>query len=98
MTIGIEPLVWTATALLALTTLALVGATLLAPFLLHEGRSKPQRDSRSNVTNGRVFCRINRADVDLDECLGCPHLRVFDGRGSFIVCDGRATPAIAVDL
>ena len=98
MTIGVEPLVWTAGALLVLTTLAFVGATLLPPFLLHEGWSKPQRDSGSNVTNGRVFCQISRSDIDLDQCLGCTHLRVFDGRVSFIVCDGRATPAIAVDL
>jgi len=98
MTVGIEPLVWTAGALLVLTTLAFVGATVLPPFLLHEGRSKPQRHSGANVTNGRVFCRVNGSDIDLDQCLGCPHLRVFDGRGSFIVCDGRATPAIAVDL
>ena len=73
-----------------MTTLAFAGATLLPPFLLHESWSTRPRDRRSTVTNGRVFCRVDHAEIDLDQCVGCPHLRLFDGRGSFIVCDGRA--------
>jgi hypothetical protein len=50
------------------------------------------------VTNGRVSCRVQGVDIDVDECVGCPHLRVMDGRGSFIVCDGRAAAAITLEL
>jgi hypothetical protein len=96
MTVGIEPIVWTAATLLVLAVLAFV-AELLPPFLLHESRSVPVPADHSIVANGRVFCRVQRADIDVDECVGCPHLRVMDGRGTFVVCDGRAAAAIAFD-
>ncbi len=90
MTVGIEPIVWATVAILGIAALAFVGAELLPPFLLHEPRPTGPRADRSFVENGRVFCRVQRADIDVDACVGCPHLRVMDGRGSFIVCDGRA--------
>jgi hypothetical protein len=98
MTVGTELIVWTAAALLGLVTVALVGAELLPSFLFHEPRPTDRREGRSLVTNGRVSCRVQRADIDLDACVGCPHLRVLDGRGSFIVCDGRAAAAITLEL
>jgi hypothetical protein len=97
MTGGIEPILWTATALLCLAAAAYVVATLLPPFLFHEPGSTRSVADRSLVAGGRVFCRLQGSDVDLDECVGCPHLRVMDGRASFIVCDGRAAAAIAFD-
>jgi hypothetical protein len=98
MTVGIEPIIWTAAALLGLVTLAFVGVELLPSFLFHEPRPTHRRDGRSLVTNGRVSCRVQGVDIDVDECVGCPHLRVMDGRGSFIVCDGRAAAAITLEL
>jgi len=98
MTIGIEPIVWTAAALLGLVTLAFVGAVLLPSFLFHESRSTHPRTARSLVTNGRVFCRVQDAYIDIDNCIGCPHLRALDGRGLYIVCDGRAAAAITFEL
>jgi len=89
MTVDFEPIVWAVAAILGIGTLVLIGADLLPPFLLHEPRPTTNVD-RSIVENGRVFCRVQRADIDVDACVGCPHLRVMEGRGSFIVCDGRA--------
>ena len=97
MTVETLPIVWIAAALLALVTLAFVGAELLPSLLFHEPRSTHPRTARSLVTNGRVFCRVQDADIDFDNCIGCPHLRVLDGRGSYIVCDGRAA-AITLEL
>lgn len=94
---GIEPIVWTASALLGLVAAAYVVGALLPHFPFHEPRSTRPHADRSYVAAGRVFCRVQRADVDLDECVGCPHLRVMDGRGSFIVCDGRAAAVITLD-
>lgn len=94
MTVGTELIVWTATALLVVVTVAFIGAELLPSFLFHEQRSSYLSADRANVTTGRVFCRVQRADLDVDQCVGCPHLRVMDGRGAFIVCDGRAAAAI----
>jgi hypothetical protein len=91
------PIVWMAVVLLGLVALAFVGAELVPSFLFHESRST-KRAGRSRVTNGRVFCRVQDADIDFDNCIGCPHLRVMDGRGSYIVCDGRAAAAITLEL
>jgi hypothetical protein len=98
MTVGTELIVWTAAALLIVVTVAFVGAELLPSFLFHEPRPTHRREGRSLVANGRVFCRVQRTDIDLDACVGCPHLRVMDGRGSFIVCDGRAASAKTLEL
>lgn len=98
MTVGMEPIVWMAAALLALVTLAFVGVELLPSFLFREPRSTHPRAGRSLVTNGRVSCRVHGIDIDLDECVGCPHLRVLDARRSFIVCDGHAAAAITPEL
>lgn len=94
MTVGTELVVWTATALLVIVAVAFIGAELLPPSLFREQRSSDRSADRANVTTGRVFCRVQRADIDVDQCVGCPHLRVMDGRGAFIVCDGRAAAAI----
>lgn len=93
MTVETLPIVWIAAALLGLVALAFVGAELLPSLLFHEPRSTHPRTARSLVANGRVFCRIQGADIDVDNCIGCPHLRVMDGRASYIVCDGRAAAA-----
>jgi len=98
MTDGIEPIVWTAGALLGLVTLVFAGASFLPSILFHEQRTKHPRDGRSFVTNGRVFCRVQDADIGIDQCVGCKHLRVLDGRGSYIVCDGRAAAAVSLEL
>ena len=98
MTLGIEPLVWMAAALLGFVAVAFVVAELVPSFLFHDTRSIHRSTARSRVTNGRVFCRVQSADIDFDDCIGCPHLRVMDGRGSYIVCDGRAAAAISLEL
>ncbi len=98
MTSGIEPIVWTAAALLGLVAAAYIGAALVPDLLFHQRWfTRRQNAGRSHVTDGRVFCRARRADIDVDECVGCPHLRVMDGSGSFIVCDGRAVAAVSID-
>jgi len=81
--------VWTAGALLGLVTVAFLGAALVPPFVFHQRRLARVRASRSHVQNGRVFCRVERADIDVDLCVGCAHLRLLDGNGKFIVCDGQ---------
>ena len=98
MTLGIGPLVWMAAALLGLVGVAFVVAELVPSLLFHDTRSIHPRTARSRVTNGRVFCRVQRADIDFDNCIGCTHLRVMDGRMSYIVCDGRAAVAINLEL
>jgi len=90
---GIEPLVWAATALLALVAVAFIGASLLPDFLQHERSSSPPRGSRALVTDGRVFCPAERAEIDLDECIRCAHLRGFNARGAFVVCAVRSQPS-----
>ncbi len=90
-------LVGTAAALLALVAAAYLSAALLPALRFHQRRSMLARADRSYVTGGRVFCRVQRADVDVKKCVGCPHLRVMDGRGSFIVCDGPAVASVSID-
>jgi hypothetical protein len=97
MTDGVSIIVWTAGALLGLVAAAFAGAALVPAFVLHQRRSHPRAD-RSVITAGRVFCRARRADIDVDTCVGCPHLRVMDGSGTFIVCDGRAAGNVSADL
>lgn len=89
MTVGIEPIVWATVAILGIAAVAFVVQEFLPPFLLREPREAAAVD-RSFVENGRVFCRVQDADIDVDACVGCAHLRVMDGRGMFIVCGGRA--------
>jgi len=90
-------LVWTAAVLLALVAAAYLSAALLPALRFHQRRSMLARADRSYVTDGRVFCRVRRVDVDVNGCVGCAHLRVMDGRGSFIVCDGRAAASVSID-
>ena len=97
MTDGIGIVVWTAAAVLGLVTAAFLGAGLVPAFLFHERRDADPGSNRSHVQNGRVFCRLERADIDVDECVGCAHLRLFDGRGKFIVCDGRIPATVNLD-
>ena len=97
MTDGIGIIVWTASAVLGLVAVAFVGAALVPAFVFHRRRHADIASNRSNVQNGRVFCRLRRADIDVDECVGCAHLRLFDGRGKFIVCDGRIPATVNLD-
>ncbi len=97
MTSGMDLLVWTAAVLLALVAAAYLSAALLPALRFHQRRSMLARADRSYVADGRVFCRVRRADVAVDRCVGCPHLRVMDGRGSFIVCDGPAVASVSID-
>jgi len=52
---------------------------------------------RSHVQDGRVFCRVERADIDVDDCIGCTHLRLLDGSGEYIVCDGQRPATVNSD-
>jgi hypothetical protein len=89
----IEALVWAATVLLALVTVAFIGASLLRGFLFHQRSSPPLRGTRALVTNGRVFCPAESAEIELDRCIGCPHLRRFDARGSYVICAAPSRPS-----
>jgi hypothetical protein len=97
MTDGIGIIVWTAGAVLGLVTVAFLGAALVPAFVFHQQRYAHVRANRSHVQNGRVFCRVEGADIDVDDCVGCAHLRLFDGSGKFIVCDGRRPAAVKGD-
>jgi hypothetical protein len=98
MTTEMDVIAWAAAALLGLVAAAYVFAALLPPAIRsHQRRSMLARADRSYVRDGRVFCRVHRVDVDVDSCVGCPHLRVMDGRGSFIVCDGPAVASVPID-
>jgi hypothetical protein len=97
MTDGIAIIVWSAGALLGLVTAAFLGAALVPAFVFHQRRRAHIGSDRSPVQNGRVFCRVERADIDVDQCVGCAHLRLFDGSGKFIVCDGRRPVTVNVD-
>lgn len=93
-----DPVVWAAAALLGLVAATYVFAALLPPAIRsRQRRSMLARADRSYVTGGRVFCRVQRVDVDVDGCVGCPYLRVMDGTGAFIVCDGRAVASVSID-
>jgi len=48
---------------------------------------------RSYLAGGHVYCSMRRADVDIDECLGCPSLRELNDGSSppYIVCERLAT-------
>jgi hypothetical protein len=96
MTDQIGIIVWTAAAVLGLVTAAFLGAA-LPGFLFRQRRHADIGANRSLVQGGRVFCRVRRADIDVDACAGCAHLRLFDGSGKFIVCDGRRPATVNVD-
>lgn len=97
MTDEIEIIIWAAGAVLGLVTAAFLGASLVPAFVLHQRRSAYVGSDRSHVEGGRVFCRVERADIDVDACVGCAHLRQFDGSGKFIVCDRRGTATVNRD-
>ena len=94
---GIGIIVWTAGAVLGLVAVAFLGAALLPAFVLRQRRYVHVSADRSDVQGGRVFCRVQRADVDVDHCVGCAYLRQFDGSGKFIVCDGRRPATVSFD-
>ena len=96
MTDGIGIIVWTAGAVLGLITTAFLGAALVPAFVFHQ-RRLARVTNRSAVQAGRVFCRVQGADVDVDDCVGCTHLRLFDGSGKFIVCDGQRPATVNRD-
>jgi hypothetical protein len=98
VTDGISLLIWTAGALLGLVTAAFLGVALAPAFVFHRRPSFARRTDRSFIRDGRVFCRAQGSDIDVDACVGCAHLRELDGGGAFIVCDGRAAATISVDL
>jgi hypothetical protein len=97
MTDGIAIIVWSAGALLGLVTAAFLGAALVPAFVFHQRRLARVRANRSHVQHGRVFCRVERADIDIDNCVGCAHLRLLDGSGKFIVCDGQMPATVNGD-
>ena len=97
MTDGIGIIVWTAGAVLGLVTAAFLGAALVPGFVFHQRRHADIGANRSHVQGGRVFCRVKGADIDVDDCVGCAHLRLFDGSGKFIVCDGRRPATVDLD-
>ncbi|HEY6203713.1 MAG TPA: hypothetical protein VI056_11815 [Candidatus Limnocylindria bacterium] len=49
---------------------------------------------RSYLAGGHVYCTMRRADLDIDECFGCPSLKELNDRVSppYIVCE-RIEPA-----
>lgn len=97
MTDQIGMIVWTAGAVLGLVAAAFLGAALVPAFVLRERRYEHVGANRSYVHGGRVFCRVERADIEVDACVGCTHLRLFDGSGKFIVCDGRRPATVNLD-
>jgi hypothetical protein len=97
MTDEIGIIVWTASAVLGLVAVAFLGAALVPAFVFRQRSHAGIASNRSHVQDGRVFCRRQRADIDVDDCLGCAHLRLFDGRGKFIVCDGRIPATVNLD-
>ena len=97
MTDSIGIIVWTAGAVLGLVTAAFLCAALVPAFVFHQRRYSQVNANRSHVQGGRVFCRVEGADIDVDNCLGCAHLRQLDGIGKFIVCDGRRPATVNLD-
>ena len=97
MTDGIAIIVWTAGALLGLVTAAFFGAALVPAFVFHQRRYAHITTNRSHVQDGRVFCRVEGADIDVDDCVGCAHLRLLDVSGKFIVCDGQRPATVNRD-
>ena len=97
MTDGIGIIVWTAGAVLGLVTAAFLGAALVPAFVFHQRRFAHVGPNRSHLEAGRVFCRVQGADIDVDACVGCAHLRQLDGSGKFIVCDGRRPATVNLD-
>ena len=43
------------------------------------------------VAGGHVFCPVQRADVDVDQCFGCQRLRRINDTASppYVLCDAR---------
>ena len=97
MTDGIGIIVWTAGAVLSLVAAAFFGAAIVPAFVFNQRRHADVGANRSHVQDGRVFCRVRQADIDVDDCVGCAHLRLFDGRGKFIVCDGWKPVTVNLD-
>jgi hypothetical protein len=52
--------------------------------------------ARAYISGGHVYCRVQRADMDIERCFSCIRLRVLADEASppFIVCD---TSGIAPD-
>jgi hypothetical protein len=97
MTDGLGVIVWTAGAVLTLVTAAFAGSALVPAFVFHQRRYARITANRCHVEDGRVFCRVERADIDVDDCVGCAHLRLLDGSGKFIVCDGQRPATVNRD-
>ena len=45
--------------------------------------------SRTYLAGGHVFCAMRRADVEIDECMGCPSLKQLNDASSppYILCE-----------
>ena len=97
MTDQIGIIVWSAGAVLGLVTAAFLGAALVPGFVFHQRRHADIGANRSLIQDGRLFCRVRGADIAVDDCVGCAHLRLFDGSGKFIVCDGRRLATVNFD-
>jgi hypothetical protein len=55
-----------------------------------------KRGDHMLVDGARVGCPLRAADVDIEECLGCPKLlRVVDDDPPYVVCTGwRVDPFV----
>ena len=53
--------------------------------------------ARAFISGGHVYCRVQRADMDIERCFSCSRLRVLADEASppFVVCD---TSGIVPDL
>ena len=77
MTVGTELILWTATALLVVVTVAFIGAELLPSFLFHEQRSSYPGADRTNVITLVLRGAFSRVVIGL--ILGLP-LAIGAGR------------------
>ena len=52
--------------------------------------------ARAYIAGGHVYCRVQRRDVDIEECFSCTRLRALADEASppFVMCD---TSGVAPD-
>ncbi len=55
--------------------------------------------ARAFIGGGHVYCRVARADKDIEQCFSCTRLRVLADEASppFIVCDTSGVAPDGVD-
>ena len=56
------------------------------------------RDPRSYIAGGHVYCKIEKRDMDIDQCVGCARLRTIDEKASppYLVCESSTVPSEAL--